>query len=250
MQVRLLTKTFGVEGTEYYNHSIDEVIVGLARLSSSRDVNTLFDNPSRLLRHCLLEGHWSIFNMANLTFEIKTSRAMGRELLRHGAHVGLQEFSQRYAEATIFEPIELRRQSKSNRQSTDEIFVSEEEIHDGLTAKELVNYSVEESYNDYLALLEAGVGKECARFVLPETTQTTLNMNFRVRELITMLNVRLHKTAQKEIRLVAESLKDVFIQECPVISEALFNFEHAYDVHVLDQLILEKYGFRNSVINN
>ncbi len=248
MQVRLLTKTTGIISTEYSEHPIDDIIIGIARLSSSRDVNTLFDNPSRLLRHCLLNGHWSIFEMANLTFEIKTSRAIGRELLRHCKFTGVQEFSQRYAEAVISEPIELRKQSRNNRQSSSELYQSNEEIKDGLTAKELVDINVSESFYDYFTLINEGIAKECARFILPETTQTTLIMNFRIRELITMLNVRLHKTAQKEVRLVAESIRDIFIQECPLISTALHNFAGAYDTHILDQLVLEKHGFKSEVV--
>lgn len=253
MQVRLLTKTTGVVDTEYLGHSVCDIVVGIARLSSSRDTNTLFDNPSRLLRHCLLNGHWSIFEMANLTFEIKTSRAMGRELLRHCKLTGVQEYSQRYAAITEFEPIEIRRQSKSNRQSSTEVvgtvakdmIVSHIDPIDEIRLSETIDEipSVLRLCEDnYDALLSWGVAKECARFVLPETTQTTLIMNFRVRELITMLNVRLHKTAQKEVRLVAEAIRDIFIQECPIIAAALHNFDNAYEVHILDQLVLEKHG--------
>lgn len=259
MQVRLLTKTTGVIGTEYSEHPIDDIVIGIARLSSSRDTNTLFDNPSRLLRHCLLNGHWSIFEMANLTFEIKTSRAIGRELLRHCKLTGVQEFSQRYAAATEFEPVEIRQQSKSNRQSSTEVLgcITELDFYTKFDPNKEVRLleSMEDAYISldkaqyaYERLLEWGVAKECARFVLPETTQTTLIMNFRIRELITMLNVRLHKTAQKEVRLVAEAIRDIFIQECPLIAAALHNFADAYEVHVLDQLVLEKHGFKNEAV--
>ena len=91
MLVRLISKTTGAIGTEYEAKSIDEIIVGIARISSSRDINELFVEPEKLIRHCLLNGHYSIFEMANLTFEITTSRAMGRELLRHFKQVGGQE---------------------------------------------------------------------------------------------------------------------------------------------------------------
>lgn len=260
MQVRLLTKTTGIAGTEYSEHPIDDIVIGIARLSSSRDTNTLFNNPSRLLRHCLLNGHWSIFEMANLTFEIKTSRAIGRELLRHCKLTGVQEFSQRYAEATTLEPVEIRRQSASNRQSSTERvgFVTEDTF--GIEVDSTKEIRLAESIEDgYLALdkakfayeqlLDWGVAKECARFVLPETTQTTLIMNFRLRELITMLNVRLHKTAQKEVRLVAEAIRDIFIQECPLIAAALHDFAGAYETHILDQLVLEKHGFKIEAVD-
>ncbi|HNC56715.1 MAG TPA: FAD-dependent thymidylate synthase [Leptospiraceae bacterium] len=242
MQVRLITKTSGESGTEYEGKSIDEIITGIARLSSSREVNDLFKEPEKLLRHCLLNGHWSVFTEGNLTFEIFTSRAIGRELLRHWT-LKPQEISQRYVEIGTFEDIELRKQSKSNRQSSTDI-IDDPELNT------LAASAVDNSVEVYKQLLAAGVARECARLVLPETTQTKLIMNGTVREWITTLNQRLHKTAQKECRLVAEEIRDIFIQKCPIISQALFNFEHAYDIHILDRLVLEKYKVFDQVFVN
>lgn len=203
----------------------------------------------------------SIFELANLGFEIKTSRAMGRELLRHGKVIGLTEFSQRYSSDIEFEEVELRKQSISNRQSSTEvidpnIFLDIDHLPcddayfpiEADSAIELVNDSL--SYNKalYKGLLNSNIAKESARMVLPETTQTTIYMNGRIREWITFLNQRLHKTAQKEIRVIAENLRDIFIKECPLISKALFNFEDAYDVHILDRIVLEKYKVYDKII--
>lgn len=245
MQVRLIATTSGYEHTEYYNRSIDEIVCGIARLSSSREVNELFDEPYKLIRHCLLHGHFSVYEMANLVFEIGTSRAMGRELIRHGKLTGLQEYSQRYQSVHTYESIELRKQSESNRQSSTNIIDSSKlRLHineKDQSAESHINEALTYIHNLYNALLEAGVAKECSRFLLSENTSTTIIMNFRVRELITFLNVRLHKTAQKEVRLVAEAIKDIFIKECPIISKALYNFQDAYDIHILDRMVLEKY---------
>ena len=242
MNVRLITKTSGVIGTEYYNRTIDDIIVGQARVSSNREINELFAEPEKLLRHCILNQHWSIFELANLGFEIKTSRAMGRELIRHFKMVGGGEFSQRYSESMNYEDIELRTQSKQNRQSSVDIIEDEELRHE-------VNFAINSSRESYNNLLSKGVAKECARFVLTENTSTTIYMNFRIRELITFLNARLHKTAQKEIRLIAEQMRDTMIKECPIISNALFNFDNAYDIHILERVVLEKYKIYDQIIN-
>jgi thymidylate synthase (FAD) len=241
MQVRLISKTAGQAGTEYEGKSLDEIIVGIARLSSSREVNELFDEPYKLIRHCILEQHWSIFGMANLSFEIITSRAMGRELLRHSS-IKPQEFSQRYAEVTEFEEVELRLQSQNNRQSSTVVI-------DDFEVNFEVRQHLEKTRGFYSKLLQLGVAKETARLILPETTQTKLIMNGGIREWITTLNQRLHKTAQKEIRLPAEAIRDILIQECPQISKALFNFEYAYDIHILERVVLEKYKVFDTVKN-
>lgn len=264
MKVRLITKSIGVQGTEYEGKTLEEIIVGIARVSSSRSDNELFDEPYKLIRHCILNGHWSVFTMVNLGFEIETSRAIGREYLRHKGS-NFQEFSQRYSSDIELEPFELRKQAKNNRQSSTEFI-------DPLLTYDLPNYDLpntdsnnnlldcklpEQSIN-YLAsdwidnhnnaslvlynkLIQSNVAKECARMILPECTQTTIIINATIREWITTLNQRLHKTAQKEARLIAEAIRDVFLAELPIISQALFNFDNAYNIHILDRIVLEKH---------
>jgi thymidylate synthase (FAD) len=245
MQVRLITKTVGYQGTEYEGKSLDEITVGIARQSSSREVNELFDEPHKLLRHCILEGHWSIFTTTNLGFEIYTSRAVARQMLRHWT-LRVQEFSQRYAEVVSFEEVELRTQAKSNRQSSVEIISD----NDTFAPNEYGKRHLEDTSELYQQLIKSGVSKETARMYLPECATTKISFNGTLREWITTLNQRLHKTAQKETRLVCEAIRDCFIAECPIISKCLFNFEDAYEIHLLDRLVLEKFNVYELVRNN
>jgi thymidylate synthase (FAD) len=242
MQVRLIAFTCGAPYSEYANRSIDEILVGIARISSGRDAEHLFDEPHKLLRHCLINGHWSVFQMANLVFEIETSRAIGRELLRHWS-IRPQELSQRYMEIASIEPVELRQQSTANRQSSEQVLAQPE-------LQQLVTTTLTNSLCVYKQLLQAGVARECARMVLPEAASTKLIMNGTVREWITTLNQRLHKTAQKEIREVAVAISEQLKKQCPIISRMLFNFEHADEIPLIDQLTLAKYGLREQVLRN
>ena len=242
MKVRLITTTQGYTGTEYADKTLDEIVVGIARISSSRETNDLFQEPEKLLRHCILNGHWSILTTANLTFEIETSRAIGRELLRHWS-LKPQEISQRYAEIQSFEPVELREQCTNNRQSSTEVV-------DNPHTNRMVTEHLNSTQSLYGNLLEAGVSRETARMVLPETAQTRIIFNGTLRDWITTLNQRLHNTAQKEIRLVAQAIRDEFIKQCPHISKALYNFEDAEYIHILDRLVLEKYGVYDTIKNN
>ncbi len=231
MKVELVTKTVGVGS--YEGLSIDEIIVGQARVSTSKSGDSLFDKPEVLIRHLLLQGHFSPFDMANLGFDIITSRAMSLEFIRHFS-IKPQQFSQRYSKSTEMEYIELREQSVNNRQSsTNTVYDSELQI--------MVDETVEKSRKTYDALIRKNVAKEVARFVLPETATTRLYMNGSIRSWITFLNARLHKTAQKEIRILAYEIRDCLMKECPIISSALYNFENSYNVHILDRLVLEKY---------
>jgi len=85
----------------------DDLIAYCARVSNpSNQLNT--DTAPRLLAYCIRHGHWSVFETASMTVEVETSRAIAAQLLRHRSFT-FQEFSQRYAASSDFEPIELRR---------------------------------------------------------------------------------------------------------------------------------------------
>lgn len=227
MQVKLISKTVGVG--DFEKRTIDELILGQARISSSR--KDLFSQPERLLRHFVVNQHWSVFSMADLGFQVVTSRAMSHELIRHWS-LDFQEFSQRYSPVTYCEPIELREKSKA-RQSSSTLLTKPLRYDPNQVAGMLL-----EVYHEFLT---NGVSPETARFILPETTQTKLNVKGDLRSWITFLNARLHKTAQKEIRLIAEGIRDIFIDECPIIAQCFYDFENAYEVPFLDRIVLEKY---------
>lgn len=207
MNVRLLTITPNPE----------ENIVEIARVSSSRKDKR--EKPEGLINYLIKHKHWSPFEHSYMTFEIETSKAIAIQLLRHRSFT-FQEFSQRYQDVNlisnkgIFEPIELRWQATSNRQSsTDPINSS---ILDGKVA--MVLAACEQLYNN---LIESGVSRETARFILPMATKTTLHMTGSIRSWIHFLQIRDDAHAQKEIQLIAKAIKAVFLDELPLISNAL-----------------------------
>jgi thymidylate synthase ThyX len=123
--------------------------------------------------------------------------------------------SQRYSTATKLEDIQWRLQGKTNRQVGDaEVDLSPEK-------KELVDKALQSSLEAYDALIQAGVAKECARMVLPLTTQTTMYMTGTLRSWIHYIELRAKEDTQKEHREIAVGIKNIFMNEFPVISEAL-----------------------------
>ena len=131
------------------------------------------DNPkvSGLLNYCIKHQHWSIFEQASMTLQIETTRGIAAQVLRHRSFT-YQEFSQRYADSSMLAEeipmFELRRQDTKNRQnSIDDI--------DEFTKQDIdikVKKHFEESMKLYKQLLDQGIAKECARFVLPLAIQT------------------------------------------------------------------------------
>lgn len=201
--------------------SVDELIAFCARVSSPQN-QTNFETAPKLIAYLIKHKHWSPFEMAGMCVEITTSRAIAQQILRHKSF-SFQEFSQRYATATAFEPIELRRQGTKNRQGGEEVIdpgVINPNGTDCIASDAIDRHLVASKYL-YDNLIEAGVAKECARFVLPLTTQTTLYMNGTVRSWIHYLEQRLDNHAQKEHRLIAEEIQGIFKEQYPKTSQAL-----------------------------
>lgn len=203
----------------------EELIVYIARVSNpSNQMNN--ETADRLIAYLIKNKHWSPFEMADMTVEIVTSRAIAQQILRHRSF-SFQEFSQRYAEATDFEPVQLRKAGTTNRQSSSEEFdpkiiidTGNDDVTD--TASLAINDHLEYCNNLYKALLNKGVAKECARMVLPLTTQTRIYMKGSVRSWIHYLQIRCDEHTQLEHREIANEILTIFSNVFPNIYTALW----------------------------
>jgi len=205
--VRLISVTPDAEKTIGY----------VARVSNPKNQ----DNPNvaGLLKYCIKHQHWSIFEQAFMTLEIGTTRGLAAQILRHRSFT-YQEFSQRYADSSMLAdeiPLpELRRQDDKNRQnSIDDL--------DPLMVEDL-NLKMQRHFVDgmklYKEMLDAGVAKECARFVLPLATPTKLYMSGSIRSWMHYIDLRSSHGTQKEHMDIAEACRDIFIEQFPIIAEA------------------------------
>jgi thymidylate synthase (FAD) len=152
--------------------------------------------------------HWSPLDMIDFVFEIETSRAIGRHILRHTS-MKFQEHSQRYSDKVIFEPIELRKEHVINRQSSTNVFNPKLQEGVDIEADRYIGALLEDVKFLYSQLIDAGVAKETARMVLPECTQTTLTVKGSLRSWLSFLNVRVEENAQKEIQEIAIQIGEV-----------------------------------------
>jgi len=198
----------------------EQLIVYIARVSNpSNQLNT--ETSDKLLAYLIKHKHWSPFEMVDMTVEIVTSRTIAAQILRHRSF-SFQEFSQRYAEVTEIEPVELRKTGATNRQSSLEVFDPTILIHVvDIPASELINSHFISSQQLYTDLLQAGVAKECARMVLPLSTQTTIYMKGSVRSWIHYLQIRCDVHTQLEHREIANSILEVFKVHFPNIALGL-----------------------------
>ena len=174
---------------------------------------------SGLLKYCIKHQHWSIFEQAFMTLEITTTRGIAAQILRHRSFT-FQEFSQRYASTSFLGDIELpelRRQDDKNRQnSIDDL---DPVIVEKLNRQMITLFS--SANNLYKQMLDAGVAKECARFVLPLATPTKLYMTGSARSWLHYIELRSSHGTQKEHMDIANSCKKIFVEQFPSISEAM-----------------------------
>ena len=190
----------------------EELISYCARVSNpSNQMN--MDSSSKLISYLIKHKHWSPFEMVDMTVSIVTRRSIAAQILRHRSF-SFQEFSQRYSTATDVQQIELRKQGKTNRQSSEEI------ILDSTLSKMVINH-LEKSKELYQYLIDEGVSRETARDVLPLATETTMYMKGSIRSWIHYLDLRCADDTQLEHRIIANNIKEIFIINFPNISEAL-----------------------------
>ena len=207
-QIKLVSVTPDAEKTMGY----------VARVSNPNNQ----ENPkvAGLLSYCIKHGHWSVFEQAHMTVEINTTRGLAAQILRHRSFK-YQEFSQRYADVSYLRehiPLpELRSQDDKNRQnSIDDV---DSKIVEKYNKKMRAQFDA--SIDLYKEMLHDGIAKECARFVLPLATPTRLYMTGSVRSWIHYIELRSAHGTQKEHMELVENVRKVFIEQFPIVSQAL-----------------------------
>tara|TARA_R100001163_G_C5001906_1_gene150755 strand:+ start:216 stop:851 length:636 start_codon:yes stop_codon:yes gene_type:complete len=208
MNVKCVTVTPDAEETMGY----------VARVSNPKNQEN--PNVAGLLSYCIKHGHWSVFEQAHMTVEINTTRGLAAQILRHRSFT-FQEFSQRYADSSLLADkiplFELRRQDEKNRQNSiddiDPFLIQKYEVK--------VEKHFQKAMKIYQEMLKDGIAKECARFVLPLATPTRLYMTGSIRSWIHYIDLRASHGTQKEHTEIVNQIKSIFVDELPVVSEAL-----------------------------
>lgn len=194
----------------------EESIVYMARVSSP---NQRTEDAAKLLTYLVKHGHWSPFDMVDMTVKIETSRAIMAQILRHWSF-RFQEFSQRYAEVKDMDwkHVEARAKGDTNRQGSLE-------VNEIMTP--IMRNMCEAGERDYLQLIDEDVAPECARMVLPLATMTQAYMKGSVRSWMIYFWQRLDPHAQKEHRQLAEQMFQIFKREFPITANLVETYKPA-----------------------
>ena len=195
----------------------EQTMAYIARVSNPSNQNN--DNYAGLLRYCIKHQHWSVFEQSSMTLEIETTRGLAAQVLRHRSFT-FQEFSQRYADSTQLGDIpipELRRQDIKNRQNS--ISDLPEELKSKYINK--IKEHFKKASNLYEEMLDAGIAKECSRFILPLATPTRIYMTGSCRSWIHYIKLRSANGTQEEHKQIALNCRKIFKENFPIVSKAL-----------------------------
>ena len=195
----------------------EKMMAYIARVSNPKNQDN--QDFKKLIQYCINHEHWSVFEQAYMTLQIETNRGIAAQILRHRSFT-FQEFSQRYADSTQLGEIpipELRRQDNKNRQNS--ISDLPGEIINTFNKK--IKHQFDQNKELYEEMLEAGIAKECARFVLPLATPTRIYMTGSCRSWIHYINLRSGHGTQKEHLIIANQCREIFSQQFPTVSIAL-----------------------------
>ena len=191
----------------------EQLVAYAARVSNPANQNNT-KTAGKLIKFLIKENHWSPLEMVHLTIEIKTTRDIARQILRHRSF-SFQEFSQRYAVSENFITREVRLQDPKNRQN------SIESDNDGLDIEwhKRQRKVIAASKEAYHWALDNGIAKEQARAVLPEgNTETTLYMAGSLRSWVHYCNLRRANGTQKEHMQIAQKCWEIVEQHFPEIT--------------------------------
>jgi len=197
----------------------NELVAWTARVSNPSNQNNTATAP-KLVQYLIKNQHWSPLEMVHVSMEIKTTRDIARQILRHRSF-SFQEFSQRYADPTKELGLgtrEARLQDAKNRQNSIEV---DDKIID-TEWEHIQRRMIYHAKKDYNAAIKLGIAKEQARALLPEgLTESTIIMAGSLRSWIHYCQLRMDRATQKEHRIVAEQCWEIICQHFPDVKAAL-----------------------------
>ena len=218
MNVELVSYTKSeVEGID----NLQELVAYCARVSNP-DNQLNNETSEKLITYLIENEHWSPLEMVNVCLEIKTTRDIARQILRHRSF-SFQEFSQRYANPTKelnFVNREARLQDKTNRQNS----IKNDDLVLSMKFQTKQSELIESALKYYKDAIEDGIAKEQARCFLPEGLMLSkLYMNGNLRSWIHYIQLRSSNGTQKEHMEIAKECACVIYKVFPLISKFVKN---------------------------
>jgi thymidylate synthase (FAD) len=201
----------------------DAAVVQAARVSYGKGTKRV-SQDRELLRYLIRHGHTTPFEMCEIKFHLRVPMDCWRQWIRHRT-ASVNEYSTRYSEAIASAhrtpPGQWRVQSKANRQgSVGFVAPSEGRV---LSRQEAELQRLAKTV--YAMRLRSGVAREQARKDLPLSTFTEAYWKIDLHNLMHFLRLRMHPSAQFEIRQYAELMgREIVRRWVPLTWEAFEDY--------------------------
>lgn len=192
-----------------------------ARTSYNMDIRTP-KIDAKLISFLAENGHTSPLESCHMRFRLHVPKFVSLQILRHRT-ASFNELSQRYTKVPVeyYSPSYnngegVRYSGTLNKQSSK---ASEEPISENVKTKlKLMDSHINSIFDIYNTLInEDGVAKEVARYALPCSTYTTLEVQFNLNNLTKFLSLRCAPDCQKETRDIADAMFTLAKQFFPTI---------------------------------
>jgi thymidylate synthase (FAD) len=159
-----------------------------------------------LLSNIIRKGHLSIIEHANFTFLIEgISRVASHQLVRHR----MASYTQQSLRYTKAEDFNLPKSLQDNFE---------------------VKFYMSSLYSLYNSLIEKGIKKEDARYILPNAVTSDIVVTMNARELRHFFELRLDVAAQTEIRELAKQM----LTEVQKVTKVLFSDLYVNEKDMID----------------
>lgn len=200
----------------------DAAIVQMARVSYGEGTKTVNEDRG-LIRYLMRHDHTSPFEGCELKLHLKMPIFIARQWIRHRM-ASLNEYSGRYSvmkdEFYFPHQANIAVQSEENKQGRGAAM----DIETAERFLETLQGACTHSYADYQDAIEAGVSREVARIGLPLNLYTEFYWKIDLHNLLHFLRLRADSHAQYEIRVYAETIKDIVRQWVPHTYEAAVDY--------------------------
>jgi thymidylate synthase (FAD) len=213
----------------------DLTTVESARVSFLKGASALGEREARLIRYLAEHEHTSPFRHAHLMLRFKAPLFVARQLWKHIVGItpefdledrfagwsggykdtGWNEASGRYVELQdeFYVPTLWRAQSASNKQG------SAGPLADQATAAAAYQRGLSAAYESYQQLRAAGVAKEQARIVLPQSIYTQWIWTGSLQAFLHVVDLRTKPDAQWETQQYGRAVRAILQKHFPVCLE-------------------------------
>jgi thymidylate synthase (FAD) len=199
---------------ELLNIMGDELtIVNAARASFGKRKDLFDKKDEKLLKYLWTHRHTTPFEKVTLLFHVECALPVRSQWFRHRTW-SFNELSRRYTseDITIVIPTPLRLQDDSNKQSSHGSL----EYKQNKWAEETFERSYQRALEEFHRLLDLGVCREQARYILPQGARTEFYAKVDLKNLMDFLMARMASDAQYEIRVFADAIFELLEERLPI----------------------------------